>query len=937
VPEFIHPYWLLALLLLPAIVILRHRAESTLSVGRRTLASLTRSAALGCIIVALAGPVNDISNHHPELVVALDASHSVGNSSRTDSLTLINQLIENKQIEQRMGVVVFGADAAVESSLRADVTPLDELSVSVDREGSNLQRGIELAISRFSTSGARRIVLISDGQETDGEVRAAAAAARATNTQIFIVPVDSSERNDVVLRKLSTPESAQAHAPFSVRITVQSNLDTTAELVLLRNGKILNNIRTRVTPGNNSFAFADTIERPGLYEYEAVVNAEADEISENNRYQAFVKISGPARVAHVVRIADRPSPLTQALRTQGMDVEVFEPSALPGTLYRLSDYNLVILNDISAFELSRAKLDLLEEYVRDTGGGLIAIGGKHSFSAGGYQGTALESLLPVTMDVPAEIRIPSLIVTVLIDRSGSMSAAASGQEKLAIAKNAAFAAIEVLNPLDRIGVLAFSNDFEWIVPITEAGHRRAIAARLRQLNAGGGTNLYRALREAHTVMRQQAAKIKHLIVLSDGLSDEERGASSSFDALSKQLADDRITVSTVAFGHDANQQLMRRLARLGSGRFYFTANPRNVPRIFTSETVILSRGLIVEGATQPQLARPSTLLQGFSSSPMPDVLGYLRVHAKPSAEALLTASDGDPLLVAWQYGLGRSLAFTSDLGGRWGRHWVDWPRFNQLAAQMARWTMRRESRLAMRSRLTHQAAGNALIVDITDGDERFVNGLALSAVITQPRGEPRNSILEQVAPGRYQASVANAGPGRYYANISTTTNAATNGDPAPSIPPQTFGAAIPYSEEYSSRGTDRRTLAYIAATTGGTTLEFGAAAITTLLEAQAVPHQRRGRAWWPWMLAALCLLVAEAALRRVPMPAAWRRLWRRNNTQNPSPGDEPNDSTYPNLVQQISARREAHLAALAQHDPYAFEDPASRARLFTPKSHPRAP
>ena len=149
-------------------------------------------------------------------------------------------------------------------------------------------------------------------------------------------------------------------------------------------------------------------------------------------------------------------------------------TAMPGFLHRLTEFSLIILNNVSAFELSLAKMALLEEFVRTSGGGVLTIGGDRSYSAGGYQGTPLEKLLPVTMDIPAEIKIPSLVVTVLIDRSGSMSATAQGQEKLTIAKNAAFAAIEVLNPLDRLGVLAFDNDHEWIVPPTEASHKQPL-------------------------------------------------------------------------------------------------------------------------------------------------------------------------------------------------------------------------------------------------------------------------------------------------------------------------------------------------------------------------------------------------------------------------------------------------------------------------------
>ena len=126
--------------------------------------------------------------------------------------------------------------------------------------------------------------------------------------------------------------------------------------------------------------------------------------------------------------------------------------------------------------------------------------------------------------------------------------------------------------------------------------RRPIAEKLRELQVGGGTDLYGALEEAHRVMRREQARVKHLIVLSDGLTEGKR----DFDSLGRRIAADGITVTTVAMGGDADKELMTRLSELGKGRFYHTDDPTNVPRIFTSETLTITRDLVVEGSIRPR-------------------------------------------------------------------------------------------------------------------------------------------------------------------------------------------------------------------------------------------------------------------------------------------------------------------------------------------------
>jgi Ca-activated chloride channel homolog len=636
-----------------------------------------------------------------------------------------------------------------------------------------------------------------------------------------------------------------------------------------------------------------------------------------------VQVTGAPKVLHVVDAPETGRYVSAALRAQGLAVDEVPATALPANLHELVDYDLVILDNVSGFDLSLAKMALLEYYVRDAGGGVLKIGGDRSYGAGGYFGTPVEQLLPVTMNVKTEIKIPSLSVVFVLDRSGSMGSKTGGEDKLTIAKRAALSSIELLKPLDRVGVLAFDSGRDWAVPMTEVGVHRPIAEKLRDLKVGGGTDLHLALEEARRVMRQEQAKVKHLIVLSDGLTEGER----NFDPLGARIAADGITISTVAMGADADRGLMARLATLGKGRYYHTDDPRNVPRIFTSETLAITRDLVVEGDIRPRQVYAGEPIEGFGREGFPVLGGYQRTYAKPAAQVLLAGRDEDPVLVSWRYGLGKAVAFTSDLSGRWGRQWVQWPAFGRFVSQMARWTMRRSGSESLVPQFQWHGQRGEMSVDVLDRDDRFINGLKVEASLVDPSRLTRRVQLEQIAPGRYHGEFSLPRAGRYYITLNGR-------DGQTQVGPRTFGLAVPYSSEYLDLGVDYRLLRDIASISGGRLLPLSSASLGAVT---APPPQASGplsRVWWPFFLAALILLVAEVAVRRVTLPDAWRARWARwrgarEDTEAPEP-------EYDALRATIAQERARNLAAMRDGFYLNADDPAARARLYLAAGRSRA-
>lgn len=911
-PEFAQPSWLALLAIVPVFVWLRLRARVLEGRFKRTAGSVVRGLLLLVLIVALAGPLKGERSEHTDVVFVLDVSSSIDRETNSAALNFINRAFADKDPAARVGLVVFGTDAVTETALSEVVEPLTEITADVRRAGSDIGRALEVAMSSFRADAQRRIVLLTDGQENAGHARAAAAVARSIGVEISTVELQrETSASEVLVRAISVPSWVRVQEPFDLEVTMHSATNTEAHLVITRNAIPIGESSVKLKSGLNVLSLAEQVSDPGLYEYEAIINSDNDGVQQNNRYQAFVQVRGEPRVLHAVGEAGWGRHVTQALRTQGLSVEEIPGTALPATLHGLSDYDLVILNNVSGFDVSIAKMQFLEDYVRNSGGGVISLGGDKSYSAGGYYGTPVEDLLPVTMDIKTEAKIPTLAVTIVMDRSGSMAT----DGKLVIAKAAAMAAVEVLNPLDQVSVLAFDDAPEWSVPPSEVGNRRAIVDRLRMVTSGGGTDLYLALQEAYAVMVEQEARVKHIIVLSDGLTE----SGENFKGLIARMTNAGITVSTVAFGGDADRTLMEHIAALGRGRHYYTDNPGNIPRIFTSETLVVSRNLLVEGDTVPKLVYPSEMVDGFAADAFPELSGFQRIFAKPAAQIVLSAGEDDPLLISWRYGLGRSVAFTSDLAGRWGKQWVEWPQLPKFVAQMARWTMRREGTERLLPEFSWHGSQGEIVVDALDRNDRFINGLDMQANIVNPDSNAQQVSLEQVSPGRYRSDFEVPEPGRYYVNLSGTAADVQVG-------PKTFGLAVPYSSEYLNLGADRELLRDIADTTGGETLALSIQSLPKVLlpSADAVNHQTR--IWWPLVLGALGLLILEVMVRKIVLPESWRqRLMRIFNYGGEENEPEPG---YDELVANITEVREKHLKALNTGVRYRPEDPAVRARLY---------
>jgi uncharacterized membrane protein len=532
--------------------------------------------------------------------------------------------------------------------------------------------------------------------------------------------------------------------------------------------------------------------------------------------------------------------------------------------HHLSGFSAIIIHNLPGERLTFGAMESIETFVRDFGGGLIMIGGDKGFGAGNWRKTPVEKALPVFMDAPTKVELPSLGLVLVIDKSSSMVGSHAKGSKLEMAKIAAFSAVEMLNPTDTVAVLGFDSGFHWVVPLTPASERQEIARQLSMMSAQGGTDLYPGLADAFRVLDRAETAKKHIIVLSDGLTK-----AADFKGLVTAMRGRGVTVSTVALGASSDLTLMRNIAAWGGGRQYYTDDPDRIPRIFAGETRIVTKNVISEQPLRPYRLTASEMLSGIPVDNLPKIDGHIVTYPKPRSEVIFNTDKG-PLLSAWRYGLGRSVAFTSDLAGRWGYDWVNWEHYGRFVAQMVRWTMRKEALEEYIVETNVRGGRGHFMVDVIAGGQRFVNHLDLRLKLSSPSRDTTVAALEQVQPGRYRGSFPVDGLGEHYL---TLFQAVENDQPDRPLRPAVFGLGIAYTDEFTRKNVDRRFLASLARITGGRLLEAGPPPeelFTTEQETRVY-----GRHYWaPLTILFLLLLLLDVLLRKnIP----FRRLLRQQS------------------------------------------------------------
>jgi Mg-chelatase subunit ChlD len=856
-----YPVFLLLLPLVIAAVILTRRRVLSLWGWRRDLSGGLRLIAATGFIVALAQPSWRVPDDAAAVVFAVDESASLAPAAIKDAQNWIDQHAAERRTADRVGLIAFAGEVEVVRPLEASSTlPRLPNPATLSPATTDVAGALRVADGMLRGASNPRVVLLSDGQATSGDLTA--ALHDNPDIPVDVVPIARPpDTPEVQVESVQTPPYVRAGETFDSTVLIDTTQSAQAHLQVSIDGQLASEQDVQLTQGQNRVSVSSTVMDEGFHPIAIHVSGAADTNPTNNTAFSYTVVKPKARVLVVEDRDNEGAAIENTLRKAQMNVDVRPPEGL-GTLANLNAVSAVILNNVSATSLTLDQQKTLQSYVSTNGHGLVALGGLTSYALGGYAGTTLEDVLPVLAQPPEKREGAQIALVLVIDRSASMGLDNGGVTRLGMAKEAAILTASALKPDDILGVMAFDRTTHWLVRPDTLQHMsgQSVADQISSLTAEGGTGLFQALKEADDVLRATPADLKEMVLVDDGQAEDVR-----YDDLLSKIHQDKIGLSIVSMGDDVDTSLMSRLARLGEGRFYQTARIRDIPRVITQEAALAKRAALVEGTIQPQLTTPSPILRGIAPNAIPTLTGHIATTPKDSAEVVLASDEGAPLLAQWHYGLGRVAAWTSDLGTRWTTSWPSWDQNAQFWEQLTRWAMGPPIDRDFKVDVVRTGIeAKVTVEDLQDG--AFADLQPLSLTLTAPGGATSQVPLRQVAAGEYAATIVASAPGAYQVDVVEPS--------APRKPgrTETSGFVVPPVAETVSFVANDQELRRIASETGGQVLGADAQATDPYSAARSTNAWRWDPIWVIFAVLGLVAFILDVAVRRL-RPSTIRALF----------------------------------------------------------------
>ena len=888
------------LLLLPALIVplilFSYKSLAGLGPVRRVVAILVRCSVVAAIVLALAEVQAVRRNEKLATMYVIDSSESIPQEYRGTILTYVSEDSKkrNKTKDDLTGAIVFGKGPSVEAPPAPTEVNLNlGIESTVDGQYTDPGSAIKLALATFPEDTARRIVLISDGNENRGNLLEQALAAKELGVQIDVLPVDYFYDKEVLVEKVSLPSDVKKGETVNINVVVRASEPTRGTLQIFQKDS---DNRSVPAPGNekpvpvelrrgvNVFTLKQLINEPSFYTFTAEFVPErgsGDRRAINNVATGFTYARGTAQVLLIEGTRGEHAELVRALREKKLEVKVLVAPGiggggneggdlLPDDIGQLQPFDTVILGNVPKDAFTESQQRLLESNVHDMGAGLIMLGGENSFGAGGWMNTPIEQALPVDMQIKAmKVQGKGALVQIMH--------ATEIPEGNYWMKVIAQEAIKTLSSYDYCGMVHWEGQEAWLFTIRPVGNGKASMLRaIDRMQPGDMPAFDPTLQLALSGLRKVTdAMTKHIILISDG-----DPATPSPQVISQLIAN-KITVTTVivaAHGNDPGSiATMRDIAVKTKGRFYQVTNPKALPRIYQKEARIISRPLIFEQPRpwQPNVKYTSEPIVGLSGT-VPPITGLVQTSPKESElvevpiVSPLPAEQPPPLLAHWTYGLGRSVAFTADAGRKWSTAWPSWEGYAAFWSQVVRWSMRPVDNRNLTLNVRREEGKIKVVVDALDKESQFLNFLQIQGSILSPDLKRTKVELVQTAPGRYEGVVENAeASGNYFVNLGFSGADNVKGVVS-------TGVSVPYSDEYRELRSNPGTLETIASLTNGEVLSWKRRADGTVdlgrTLAESRPFRRdqytqppRGLSpLWPLLLFfSAVMFLGDVAVRRV--------------------------------------------------------------------------
>ncbi len=699
------------------------------------------------VILAMAGVSVTKKQRKNETIFLVDVSDSMsGNTKELEEY--LAKTVGGMPEKNMCSVVAFGKDTAVDQFMTSQKI-FSTFTVNPVTTATNIEKAVQTACSMFDEGVNKRLVLITDGSENEGSMGISATALKANDVEFYAISMEDSIGNseEVYIDDLNVPDVIHVGDHYNVTVSVTSNVETDAVLSLYSGRNLKGQEDIHLTKGNNQFVFEDTGVEGTIAQYKAVIEPTNDTIAVNNSYATYAEIEAKPRVLLVEGEAGNGGEFEKILNAANIDYDKVTAKGTPTKVSEINNYKAVITLDVHYDDLREGFVKSLESYVKDFAGGYICIGGGNSYALGNYRGTVLEDILPVDMDLQGEKEIPKMSMTMVIDQSGSMCSPSTENSSLTgldLAKQAALSGVSELRNTDEAGVLAFDDTYHWIVPLETASDIEKVKENIESIAYGGGTSIYPALQQAYAQVLKSDAKLKHIILLTDG-QDGFRNYTDLINRINKA----GITVSTVAVGEDADKETLSNIAEQCGGRYYYTDVNNAIPRIFAQEVYLSTNTYLINEEFYPEITSNNEILTGVFDEGIPALLGYIAATPKQTADVLLTSGRGDPVLSTWQCGLGRTVAWNSDGTNEWTAQYAAWEDYPLLWSNIINYVIS-DTELGD-DNLEVVKEGNT--ASITYGTKEYDKNTKVNAVVTDENGVSKEISLDAVKPGVFETDL----------------------------------------------------------------------------------------------------------------------------------------------------------------------------------------
>lgn len=892
------PVWMLVMLLGLGAAIIGWRVLRGLPTTRRFVIVAARFASFACLALALAGLQRVTKTDRLTVIAAIDTSGSIQGYANlgtddngypipasTASLDFLHRNSTQHQDDDRLGILSFDGQSSVVLPPRSVGSIKDIALDTPPMPGTDIAGALTRARSLIAGDSKGRIVLISDGVSTVGPVD-----QLTLSTPVDVVPIEYAVTREVLVQSVEMPARVAKNSLMPVRITMHSTGPANGRLKLIVDGQTINldpnspsgGLPLALKGGVEPISISVPIGAGRVHRVRAVWEPELDQTSTpiadtntlNNESTALTLTSDHGRAMIVSASPDTEAgSLIHTLESAGWVIDTIGPVEVPTNLLGLEPYDLIVLINTPRDALMPGIEPALDDYVRTLGGGLVFVGGYEALGAGGWNAPLMNesgneqddehgliaNLLPVNLEIPDDVVTTHAAVALVLDSSGSMQHTVMGSSRTqqSVANNSAASAIEVLDPTDMVTVISFAGTPRLVVPITKNDDPERVQSRIKSIASGGGTNLAPALSMAGKQLESVDSKTKHIVVLSDGESQNAE----SLPAIATQLGAKGIKVSTITIGDDADEKTMRLIATNSGGVYYRVVNPSVLPRIFLKAVRVLRRPMVREGQITPVIVEPaSPMLAESGSITIPDLAGLVLTEHKsddPRVMVPIVSTQGEPILAGHQVELGRVAVFTSD-ASQWAGDWTSADSFDRFWNHLSQWAGRGEDPGV--GELSMSRSGSGLSINYTAIDDAGVpiDGLTIeSKVFTE--GSTQSINLVQTGPGQYAGDVASIPPGDHVV-------VATPKRDAKPIRPTIGAVHIDDHTEFDTLESNRAALESIAERSGGRVLSMSESA--DLFARYGLTEVSSYESMWRTMLIlGFILFLIDLGARRV----AWDR------------------------------------------------------------------